>query len=193
MDKTDLTWRNVHLISCQVKVGLLQKQFLPDNLLLQGLLMGYSFFQGVCICCSMESSMGCSMDICSNMFQSAPICSSTSCRWTICFTVVLPMVFRGISAPAHPHTLSLTLVSVELFFSHFSHSSTLKLLYSSFYLFLNMLPQRCHQHWCAHLSPVVGLFCNQQELALPDKGQPLLSPHKGHSFTTRPCHVNSIQ
>lgn len=73
----------------------------------------------------------------------------------------------------HDESISLsllTLVSAGLFLLHFPPSSLSQLL-QCFYLFLHMLPQRCHQHcWWAQLWAAAGLLWSQLNLAVGNGG-----------------------
>ena len=124
------------------------------NLLLCGLSTGCSFLQGTSTCCSVKSSTDYSVDILSG--------------------VVLRVLQRdnllhhGLLHGPHGNLLQclehlllsspLTLVSAEVFLSHFSCSFS-QLLHGIFYLFFNMFSQRHHQFCClAQQCPIVALF-----------------------------------
>lgn len=111
------------------------------NLLLCGLSMGCSFFQGAPAAAWGPPEAAVSL--------SCLVWSSMDCRGTACSTVVFSVGRRGIcySAWSIPFSPSLlTLVSAELFSSHFSCSSLSQLPCSIFYFFLGMFSQRCHGH-----------------------------------------------
>lgn len=127
--------------------------------------------------------------------------SSVGCRRTNCSTMVLSMRHRGVCCSAWSTSSSpspLTLVSAELFLSHFSYSSFLQWLCSVFYLFSNMFSQRCHQRCClAQQGPAVALF---RELAgtscVWHGGSPwllLMEAIPAAPPLPKSCHVDPIQ
>lgn len=94
---------------------------------------------------------------CTAVWISAPLCSFTGCSETTSVTMVFTgsRTISGLVPGASPPSPSLTLVSVGLFPSCFSHSSHVIF----FYPFLSMSTQR--YYWCswwAQLWPAVGLF-----------------------------------
>ena len=112
-------------------------------------------------------------------------------RGTTCCTVVFSMGCRGICSLAHgappPHPSSLTLMSAELFLSHFYRSSLPAAMQCIFYPFLNTLSWRHHQVFLlgfgqqqVHPGAVSSCLCLTW-------GQLLVPSHKSHTCSL-PCY-----
>jgi len=154
------------------------------SLLLSGLSMGRSFHQGISFCCTVGSSMGCSVDICSSVvfrglqgdnLLHQPLLHGL--HWNLC---------SGTWSNFSPH-YSLTLVSAGLFCSHLFSFLPLTAAVQCFYLFLHIFSQRCHHlGWGAQLHPAMGPLELTGTICVWHAAAPA-SPHRGDPASPLHC------